>query len=121
MNFRSLKPYLPATACAVFILYLSITPGIQLPDVGISADKIGHLGAYGLLTWLVLWGLKQDHQLNGKSMVWTVLGTSLYGILLEFVQWAFFPHRYFEVWDMVANITGACTSLILFRLFNNKT
>ena len=121
LNYRSLKPYWPAFICAVFIFYLSVTPGIQLPDVGISTDKIGHLIAYGLLAWLFFWGLQKDGRYSKRSAVWIVLGVSFYGMLLEFVQWAFFPHRYFEVWDMVANITGSILSLFIFRLFINKT
>ncbi|MEO1261573.1 MAG: VanZ family protein [Bacteroidota bacterium] len=116
-----MKPYWPAVLCAVFIFYLSVTPGIQLPEVGISIDKIGHLVAYGLLSWLFFWGLKKDSRYNFKNAIWTVLVCSLYGIFLEFVQWGFFPDRFFEVWDMVANVSGSCMSYFIFRLFINKT
>lgn len=116
-----MNPYLPAICCAVLIFGLSVSPGIQLPNVGISSDKIGHLIAYGVLAWFTFSGLKKDGRLNIETAYWAVFGVSLYGIFLEFVQWAFFPYRYFELWDMVANITGACLSFIIFRSFIIKT
>ena len=122
MKNRSLKAYLPAIFCAIAIFILSVVNiGVQLPDVGVSPDKIGHLLAYGVLAWLFFSGLEKDGQFSKSSGNWTTIGVSLYGMFLEFVQWAFFPLRYFEVWDMVANITGACLSLIFFRSFINKT
>ncbi len=116
-----MNPYLPAILCALVIFYLSVSSGVQIPDMGISPDKIGHLAAYGMLAWLFFWGLKKDGKITRANMQKTVLGVSGYGIFLEFVQWAFFPHRYFELWDMVANITGACLSYLLFRTFIIKT
>ncbi|HFA51438.1 MAG TPA: VanZ family protein [Bacteroidetes bacterium] len=118
---RHLKPYFPALICAIVIFVLSTTGSVQLPDVGLSPDKVGHLAAYGTLSWLVFWGLKKSGKLNRENMIWTVLGASIYGASLEFVQWAFFPHRFFEVWDMVANSTGACLSYFAFKFFTNKT
>lgn len=118
---RLINPYWPAIICAVLIFGLSISPGIQLPEVGISTDKVGHLIAYGVLAWLIFSGLKKEGRLNKKLAYWVVIGVSLYGIFLEFVQWAFFPYRYFELWDMVANITGTCLSFIIFRSFIIKT
>lgn len=95
-------------------------PGIQLPSVVFSPDKIGHLAAYGLLAWLIFRGLKLTGQYHFKKIALTIIGVSFYGITLEIVQWAFFPNRFFEVWDMVANITGACLSLILFSTRSKK-
>lgn len=102
------------------IFYLSIIPGVQLPEIPVSPDKLGHFVAYGLLTWLIFLGFQKQNKWTVGIAVWTVVGVSLYGILLEFVQWAFFPHRFFEVWDMIANITGAFAAFIGFKLITNK-
>lgn len=82
---------------------------------------MGHLLAYGLLAWLVFIGLSKRGRWAWKTGLWTVGLVSTYGILLEFVQWAFFPHRFFEVWDMIANITGSIISYLLYLWwFSNK-
>lgn len=43
--------------------------------------------------------------------------STTYGIGMEVVQYTFFPGRYFEFWDIVANISGAFAGVILFRKF----
>ncbi len=121
MKNHLLSAFWPAMLCAAIIFGLSISPGVQLPNVSISLDKIGHLVAYGVLAILCFSGLKKQGKFKARNAFWAVAGVSLYGIFLEYVQWAFFPHRYFEVWDMVANITGACMSYIIFRSFIIKT
>ncbi|HHM21213.1 MAG TPA: hypothetical protein ENJ20_04225 [Bacteroidetes bacterium] len=121
MTDRSLNAWWPAFLWAACILYLSTKGGVQLPHLGISPDKIGHFGAYFLLGWFVLAGLKKTGRQSRRTALLAMTGVSLYGVLLEAIQWAFFPHRYFEVWDMIANITGAFLSCYLFSLFNHKT
>lgn len=116
-----LRAYLPVFIWALIILALSISPGIQLPETGISTDKVGHLAAYGLLNWLVLRALKRTGMLSSKAIWAAIILVSAYGVLLEFVQWAFFPYRFFELWDMIANITGAVLSYFAFNLFTTKT
>jgi VanZ family protein len=116
-----IKAYLPVFIWAVVILALSTGSGIQLPDTGISADKLGHFVSYGLVNWLALRALQKTGKLASKSTWMALLLVSVYGILLEIVQWAFFPHRFFEVWDMVANIAGAVMSYFAYNFFTTKT
>jgi VanZ family protein len=104
----------------MFILSLSVGPGIQLPESIFSADKIGHFVAYGILTWLLMHGSRQSELPKKKVLRLAVFLASTYGIVLEIVQWAFFPHRFFEVWDVIANITGALTSYLIFSYFITK-
>jgi len=40
--------------------------------------------------------------------------------VMEVVQYAFFPDRYFEFWDIVANIIGALAALLLLKLINHS-
>jgi len=115
-----MKPYLPAICWATLILGMSIGPSIQLPETVFSPDKVGHLVAYGVLTWLVFWALKKNGKLSSSTANQTVLAVSIYGIALEFVQWAFFPNRYFEVWDMVANFSGAFLIYLAFTFYFTK-
>ena len=55
-------------------------------------------------------------------MTWVFLACTIYGILMEGMQYAFFPGRYFEVLDIIANIIGAIIGLIFFqKFFMSKT
>lgn len=66
--------------------------------------------AYFTLTWLALWGLSRNRKYHRKSSWLMVGGMVAYGILLEIVQFRFFPGRYFEWWDMLANLVGAISA-----------
>ena len=49
------------------------------------------------------------------------LGISIiYGIGMEVVQYTFFPGRFFEIPDIIANIIGSILGLYLFKRFFNK-
>jgi VanZ family protein len=110
-----IKPYLLAFVWLVVITVLSISPGVPMPKFNLlSVDKIGHAGAYALLTWFMFRGFKaaNSRPANWKeSMVIFSLSTA-YGVLMEFVQGTFFPYRFFEVDDMLANAFGALVATI---------
>ena len=113
-----MKPFLPAIICAVVIFGLSVGPGIQLPETLISSpDKLGHLVAYGILGWLSLSALSKNKTHPKSAVFLALLAVTIYGVVLEFVQWAFFPNRFFEVWDMVANFLGVLLSYFAHRFF----
>jgi VanZ family protein len=114
------RPFFPAIIWAIVILVLSTNAGIQLPETILAPDKLGHFFAYGTLTWLIMNGLDRVKVAEWKKFLWSAGLPSVYGILLEFVQWAFFPHRYFEVWDLIANITGAFAAWLLQQYFITK-
>jgi VanZ family protein len=117
-------PFLPSIAVSLVVFWLSVTPGIQMPDVGLSLDKLGHFSAYGLLSWLVLKALYQTGRWSCRLVLSAIGLVVIYGIALEFVQWGFFPYRFFEVWDMIANIIGTiCTisSYFAFKIIITKT
>ena len=116
-----MKPFLPAIAWSVVIFILSVMPGINLPETWadfISWDKIGHLTVYGILTFLLLLGSKKTRpEIDAKITLYILLGTAAYGILLEIIQYSFFPGRYFEKLDILANIIGSFIGLFLFKIF----
>ncbi len=80
---------------------------VQVPGI----DKIGHAGAYFIWSLLAFWVLS-----GRKRSTWMVilLATAL-GIGLEYVQLLFFPTRFFEVLDILSNIIGALSSLLVKR------
>lgn len=102
----------------IAITWLSTRGGISLPGFKlIATDKLAHACAYGLLVWLVLSAAKN----RTTTLLVGVWGfASLYGAFMEWVQYRFFPNRFFEVDDMVANAIGAALSLAFFVVTHRK-
>lgn len=113
-----MKAFLPALIWALVILGLSIMPSINLPKTfweELGPDKIAHIIVYCILALALQYGYHKQGKLNNRTK-WIAVGVSgLYGISMEIIQFAFFPGRYFELYDIVANIIGALLSLWAFK------
>lgn len=98
-------------------------PGKNLPQINLGelleADKIAHVGVYLILTLLIFRGLSRRKRLDTRNVVWAILISIGYGIFLELGQYYFFPGRYFEFFDIVANIIGSISSLIILKFINS--
>ena len=109
----------------MLIFYLSTMGKINVPEQLMdifSMDKLGHFIAYGTLTFSLLYGfsyLGPKWQIRGVRMALII--SILYGISLEVIQFTFFPGRYFENLDILANIIGSFTGLFLFNFINKKS
>lgn len=104
------KYLIPAFVWLVVITVLSTLPASALPKFDlVSIDKFEHAAAYCLLAWLLLFGLEKGRPgMAGTRRVWFVfLFAAGYGILMEFIQYAFCPGRFYEYDDMLANAIGA--------------
>lgn len=122
MLIENWKSFYPPILWALFIFILSVGPGVNLPDtIDISPDKLAHAFVYGVLVWLFLI-IFRNRQTLTKNVIWlTIIGCSLYGLSLEVVQKTFFPHRYFELSDAIANAIGAIIGYLIFYYKNRKT
>lgn len=100
------------------ITWLSTKGGISLPGFSlVGTDKLAHAGAYGLLSWLVL----KAYGTASMKLYWLVGGFAfLYGALMEWVQFTWFPNRFFEVDDMLANGIGAAGGVLFFHYVSRK-
>jgi len=106
---------------ALFILVLSIGPGPNLPETNFfEPDKLAHLFVYGVLVYLALRALKSVEKLTMQTIIGTVILSALYGLSLEYIQKAFFPGRYFEWGDALANSLGSILGWIIFSYFNKR-
>ena len=114
-----MRNYLPALIWALIILVLSAKAEINLPESifdFIAMDKLGHFGIYGILTGIILWGNhKSGLPLNKNTGITAILVSGVYGISMELMQYYFFPGRYFEYLDIIANIIGAICGFALFK------
>jgi len=114
------KPFIPVILWAIVILILSISPLPNMPEDWtdlISLDKLAHAFVYGLLTYLGIRALKRIGSLNTPKIWLVILLSSIYGISLEGVQFTFFPGRYFETLDIIANIIGSLLGAAIFYFF----
>ncbi|MFT4760278.1 MAG: VanZ family protein [Paraglaciecola sp.] len=116
-NLSTLKRFFPAFLWAIIIFILSTMPSVQLPKELISPDKFAHAFVYGVLVILILYGLKQSDIFTKRNVWLAILGSASYGCLMEIIQYAFFPGRFFEMGDNLANITGCFLGLLFFDKF----
>lgn len=117
-----MKPFLPALGWLVLITYLSAAPGLPSFDWNlISFDKAAHAFCYGLLTWLICRGFFQKTGcISRRNALFAVAFSALWGLAMEWMQGTFFPHRFFEWPDELANLVGAILSGGLFYFQKNS-
>lgn len=122
---KSIKYLSPAFIWLLIIVFLSTKGGISMPSFNlIQMDKLAHAAAYGLLVGLSLWGMAR---MNGTGRVYMAQGLSVFlfasafGALMEVVQYKFFPDRFFEYDDMLANCIGAAIGWFIFVRFFQTT
>lgn len=122
---RNLKFFIPTILWSLLILYLSSGPGIQLPPSYLDflgVDKLGHLVFYGIFSFLIAYSLFKSTQVIRKKILFNALiFSSFYGICMEIMQYSFFPNRYFEIWDIIANISGSLIGILIFKYIFFKT
>lgn len=91
-----------------------------LPDL-LAPDKLGHAAAYFMQAALLGWGFYKSGSSLHKALLISISASAVLGIALEIVQYLFFPARFFEAWDMVANVTGALLgSIFTSALYRKK-
>lgn len=112
---------------ALFTLILCGWPGHQLPEINfwkwLRWDKITHLFLFGMQSFLLLMAVKKNSP--GATVNYTtgwglVLVTTLYGGLLEILQYYVFTGRSGDVKDAIANGIGAILGGWIFRKMANK-
>lgn len=100
------------------ITWLSTRGGIPLPGFHlIGTDKLAHAAAYGLWVWLALSAVRPQKWTQALPVA---LFAFSYGALMEWVQFRFFPDRFFEYDDMTANGIGSIVSMLFFIFWKNR-
>jgi VanZ family protein len=100
------------------ILWLSLLPGPALPPVSIwEFDKFAHIGVYGLLAFLAAaaFPAQFSRHLGRYGLTSAIFyGIVAFGLAIEIVQGSFIQGRYFDVLDILANITGSILGLVVY-------
>ncbi len=114
------KYYVPAACWILMITILSLIPTNSLKKFSvdiISFDKLAHIFIYSVLSFLIAWGLQKT--IKRKNLTLKTLGfifviSIFYGIGMEIGQKLLSTGRYFEYYDIIANIIGSFIGLLFF-------
>lgn len=104
---------------AIAIAIGSFMPAKKLPKVAIlEFDKIVHILMYFMLTFF----LAKAQIFNNKNLTTTCLAVTIfYGIFIEIIQGTVpFINRSFDIFDIIANTTGAIIALFFYKHLNKK-
>jgi len=118
-----LKQFFPALGWSLVILFLSLLPGKNLPKVGwdlfLHLDKVAHAVVYFILALAIGWSFDKGKGLGWKRIFGIVTICTIYGIVLEVLQYRFLSDRFFEIHDIIANIIGSIVgAVVVFLMFN---
>lgn len=105
-------------AWLLIIFILSVAPANPTPKKMASwfsfqnIDKLGHFLAYSLLAFLLIRTIVMNIWSYKQAVIYSLLLTITYGLAMEVIQGAFLPNRYFEMFDILANIMGSLMGVI---------
>lgn len=106
-----LKPLWPALFSTLLILVLCLTPGDQLPEVGIiNVDKAVHAGMFGALTWLYAKGFFAQTAipfLSSHALINAFWVATSFGGLVETLQAHLDINRSGDWLDFLFDVLGA--------------
>jgi len=88
---------------------LAIIPLDHQPEITPFSDKGNHFIAFGVLTFLILYGYRVGYY---KAFVLMLL----YGIWIEVTQ-LFIVNRYGEVMDVVADVIGIFGAMMIYWIY----
>lgn len=80
-------------------------------------DKWVHWIMYATMAFLLNGVLKQFKIKHRKQLIYSVVLTSVYGIIMELLQAVLNTGRHFEYFDIIANIIGSISGCLLFNFF----
>lgn len=117
MNVRRLLYGLPAVVWFIFLLILSFLPGKSFPSVTLLEwDKLAHLLLYAIWMMLIRFSMDGGERKLKWGMFAALVGTGLVGIAIEFGQEHLTADRHFDVYDIVANVSGSFLAWIWIAL-----
>ena len=104
---------LPLLAWVIFYITLSLKPGGDLPDIT-GIDKIAHFVFFlimAVLLRIAVAGQWQAPVMRLKKELLAFAALFALGLTVEFLQEQFIERRYFDIFDLLANVAGTLTGL----------
>lgn len=93
---------------ALTIIVLSFLPNEELPEITFlwSPDKLAHFGVYAILAILLALSISKRWGNSTRKYVLIIIICGVFGSMIEIFQ-PILTNRYFEIYDIVANLLGA--------------
>jgi VanZ family protein len=114
-----LKAYTPAICWGIFVTYMSLTPGDQLPEALVALnDKLLHACIYffsAALIYLAIIRYNFKNTPSWKQLFGTLIVCVVFGGLIELAQHYLVHNRNGDWNDFMANTLGAVLSVLLMR------
>ncbi|MCC6411710.1 MAG: VanZ family protein [Saprospiraceae bacterium] len=121
----TLRPFLLPFFWLVTLTVMSVMPSLPAPEFKLVApDKLVHAFVYGVLVWLGLRAFRRYRPGNALTLMQgfgMFTFASAWGAMMEYIQGAYFPGRFFEFDDMIANTAGAAMAWLLFFILYRKS
>jgi VanZ family protein len=122
-----IRYFLPPIVWAAIILFLSLTPSNQMPEINIwallSFDKAAHLFFYALLALQLIIAFKKQNSvytLKYSAVSSAFLLSTCYGVLTEVLQYYMFAGRSADYLDIIANTIGVISGCVSFYVIYNQ-
>lgn len=110
-----------AVSWLIFISILFVLPGSAFPKENfftkIHFDKWVHIGLFFILVYL--WRSAYEGKPMG-SIIFILVFSLTYGFAVEFVQENWVPNRSFDLYDVLADMSGAVLGIIIWNLWYKK-
>lgn len=118
-----LKFSIPAILWAAFILVACVLPLGETKQTNLfgflPVDSAVHITFYSVLVFLLMVGFSKQHSqpmLRYYPAKFAITLSCLYGLVIELLQESDMVQRHFDIYDLVANFSGALIGYGLFRL-----
>ena len=112
----SVRQWGPPVLWAAFILLLTSVPGSDIPHVSFlnfhASDKLVHATMYGIFAWLATRSLVRAGRPLRQAVLMVLLGIAVFAALDEWHQ-QFIPGRSMDVFDWLADISGAVIGTVV--------
>ncbi len=112
--------FAPWVLCALAIGILSLINPPEFPVGGFKfQDKVLHAIAYAALSACAMFALwkKNGKKIAGRTPEFiSIASCSMYGVLIECLQYSLTRNRYFEISDILANIVGCLFGVFLYKV-----
>lgn len=105
------------------LVNIQLFPLPRMDSNFVHLDKIVHAFIYMIQSFLIMEGCLILSYRQFKSIIIASAVSVFYGLLMEFLQYYFFPYRSGDVMDMLANIVGValgCTAFVLYINLKRK-
>ncbi len=104
---------------ALIVWVSAVTVGSLIPidgpdiDSFIDYDKVVHVIFYSVMSYLLLRSIAKN---QFKYILLSIILCSSYGAMIEYLQGALDLGRYFDYYDIIANIIGSLIGALIYRL-----